>query len=119
MVAENTLIKFGFTEDENNVYLNKVFKNNTKLNELYIDVYNENPISHSPSLMLLLRTYNKNISIINKNNRLIFKKNDKFNTYIINVMMSKIKVFYKKASDDYVDFLLNVCDVWYKITIFI
>lgn len=119
MTIEQTFVKFGFIKDENNVFFNEVFKNNTKLNELYIDVYNENPINHSPSLMLLLRTCGKNISVVNENNRISFKKNDEFNTCIANLMISKIKTFYKKVSDNYVDFILNVCNVWYKITIFI
>lgn len=119
MTIEQTFVKFGFIKDENNVFFNEVFKNNTKLNELYIDVYNENPINHSSSLMLLLRTCGKNISVVNENNRISFKKNDKFNTCITNLMISKIKTFYKKVSDNYVDFILNICNVWYKITIFI
>lgn len=117
-MTKKTLMKLGFVKDEDNVYFNKIFKNNARLNELYIDIYNKNPIDHS-SLMLFLRTYDKNVLIKNENNRLIFKKNDKFNTYIINIIISEIKVFYKKVSDNFVDFLLNVCDVWYKITIFI
>lgn len=118
MSFENAFTKLGFVKDENNACFNKVFKNNIGLNELYIDIYNENPISHSSS-MLLLRTYDKNISVINKNNRFILKRNDDFNTYIVNVVTSKIKIFYKKTSDNYVDFLLNICNVWYKITVFI
>lgn len=119
MTIEQTFVKFGFIKDENNVFFNEVFKNNTKLNELYIDVYNENPINHSSSLMLLLRTCDKNISVVNENNRISFKKNDEFNTCITNLMIPKIKTFYKKVSDNYVDFILNICNVWYKITIFI
>lgn len=119
MITEKTLNKFGYAKDANNVYFNKVFKNNTKLNELYIDVYNENPINHSSPLMLLLRTHDKNVLIKNEDDRFIVEKNDKFNTKIINILSSKIEVFYNESSNYYVDFLLNVCNVWYKISIFI
>lgn len=118
MVAEKTLTKLGFTKDEDCTCFDKMFKNNTVLNELHIDIYNENPVNHS-SLMLLLRTFDKNVLVKNDNNRLILEKGDKFNTYIINIMVSEVKTIYKKMSNNYVDFLLNVCDVWYKITIFI
>ena len=44
MVTDNTLLKFGFSKDENNHQLKKALKNNIKIKQIHIDIYTENPL---------------------------------------------------------------------------
>lgn len=117
MVTKHTLIKFGFVKDENNLKLKEALKNNVKLKEVHIDIYPENPLISPTSFMLLLRATEKDITIYNDNNRLILKKYDKNKTHIINVLFSKITESFLKISDGYFEFILNIQNIWYKITI--
>ena len=120
MVAEKTLTKLGFTKDENNTKLNEVFKDNIKLKEIHIDVYPTNPlISSSTSFMLLLRTIEKKMLVKNSGTRLVFKKNiDSCDTYFMNVLVSEIKECYYKTINDYSEFILNIQNIYYRITVF-
>lgn len=117
MVAEQTLMKFGLTKDEKNLQLKKVFKDNIKLKEIHIDIYPENPLcTSSKPFMLLLRTIENKITVINDDNRLILC--DKFETYLMNILFSEIKECYYKDFSDYVAFILNIQNIYYQITIF-
>ena len=110
-------MKFGFVKDENNLQLKEVFKNNLRLKEIHIDIYPENPlISSSAPFMLLSRIIEKNAMVYNDEDRLILIRNDKFNTYFMNVLFSEIKGCYK---DTYVssEFILNIQNIWYRITV--
>lgn len=120
MVTEKTLIKFGLVNDENNLQLKKVFKNNIKLNEVHIDIYPENPLINSSSpFMLLLRTIEKNALVLNDGDRLIFKKNDdKFETYIMNILFSEITECYYKLTNRYSEFIINIQNIYYRIIVF-
>lgn len=115
---KNTL-NFGFVKDENNLQLNKVFKNDNKLKEIHIDIYPENPlVSSSVPFMLLLRTIGKKIIISNDNERLILKKNiDGYETHFINVLLSEIKESYFMYDSVYSEFILNIQNIWYRITV--
>lgn len=117
MVAENTLMKFGFAKDKDNCQLEEVFKNNLKLKEVYIDVYPENPLSSSASFMLLLRTHEKNVIVLNDDIRLILKKNDRYENYFMNILFSKITECFFKITDGCYEFILNVQNIFYKITV--
>ena len=116
MIAE----KFGFAKDENNVQLKEVFKNNLKLKEIHIDIYPENPLaSSSAPFMLLLRMIEKKVIIENNSNRLILKKNiDRFNTHLMNVPLSEIKDCLYRCSNGCCEFILNIQNIYYKITVF-
>ena len=118
MITERTLMKFGFVEDENNFQLKEIFKNNFKLNEVHLDIYPENPLASSAYFMLLLRTNEKNVTVSNNGERLVLTKSDKYKTQIINVLFSEIKECYYK--DTYVtsEFILNIQNIWYRITVF-
>ena len=120
MVAEQTLIKFGLTKDCNNSKLKKVFKDKTKLREIHIDIYSENPIvTSSTPFTLLLRTIEKKVVVSNDNNRLILKKNvDKFETHFMNVLFSDMAECYYKICDGYFEFILNIQNIYYRIIIF-
>ena len=121
MVIENVIAKFGFKKDENNnSKLNTIFEDNTKLKEIHIDIYTSNPlVSSSTPYMLLLRTIEKKMLIKNSGNRLVLKKNiEGCDTYFMNVLLSEIKECYYKDSHGFFEFILNIQNIYYKITVF-
>ena len=120
MVTKDILTKFGFVKDENNTKLNEVFKNDIKLKEIHIDVYPTNPlISSSIPHMLLLRTIQNKMFVKNSGNRLVLKKSiDGYDTYFMNILLSEIKECYYKGSDDFFEFILNIQNIYYRITVF-
>ena len=117
MVDENTLMKFGFIKEEDGSQLKQNIKDSSKLKEVYIDVYPESPFVSSDSFMLLLRTSEINATISIDEGRLVFKKNDKCETYFMNVLISKITECFYKICEGYSEFILNIQNIWYKITI--
>lgn len=119
MAAEKTMMKLGFKKDENNAKLNEVFKDNIKLKEIHIDVYLTNPLVSSPlPHMLLLRTIEKKMLVKNSGTRLVLKKNiDGCDTYFINVLLSEITECYYKTVDGYSEFILNIQNIYYRITV--
>ena len=121
MVTENTLIKFGLIKDENNLKLKEVFKDRAKLKEIHIDTYPENPlINSSAPFILLLRLIEKKMMISNDGERLILRKIvDNFDTHFMSVLFSGIaECYYKTISDDCFEFVLNIQNIYYRITIF-
>lgn len=121
MVIENTMMKLGFKKDENNnSKINEVFKDNIKLKEIHIDVYPTNPITSSPTpFMLLLRTIEKKMLVKNSGTRLVLKKNvDGCETHFMNVLFSEIAECYYKVVEGYSEFILNIQNTYYKITVF-
>lgn len=118
MVTENTLEKFGLVKDNNNSKLKELLKDNKRLKEIHIDIYSENPlITSSSPFMLLLRTIERDVMISNDNHRLIFKRNDGHNTYIVNVLLSEIGECYYKISGKFFEFILNIQNIYYRITV--
>ena len=117
MVAEKTLMKFGFVNDENRLHLKDFFKDNLKLKEIHIDIYPDNPLEPSKSFMLLLRTSESNAIASNDGKRLILKKNDKHEAHFMNVLFSRTTECFYKISDRYSEFILNVHNIYYKITV--
>lgn len=120
MVAEKTLTKLGLTKDENNTKLNEIFRDNAKLKEIHIDVYSSNPlVSSSTPFMLLLRTIEKKILVKNSGTRLVLRKNVSYcDTYFMNVLFSEITECYYKIVGDYSEFILNIQNTYYRITVF-
>ncbi len=118
MVAEKTLIKCGLTKDKNNSKLKEVFKDNTKLREIHIDTYSENPlITSSEPFMLLLRTIEKNAVASNDDNRLILKRNDTYKTHFMNILFSEIAECFFKVSESCCEFILNIQNIYYRVTV--
>lgn len=119
MVTDKTLRKFGLTKDVHNLKLKEVFKNNTKLKEIHIDVYPENPlITSSAPFMLLLRTIEKNAIVSNDESSLILKRNDEYKTYFMNVLLSEInECYYKTNGWSYSEFIINIQNIYYRINI--
>ena len=76
MVTENILMKYGFVNEKDYSKLIEIIKNTTRLREVHIDTYPENPLLSSDSHMLLLRTVEKKARILVEDDRLIFKKDD-------------------------------------------
>ena len=109
--------KFGFINDENRLRLKEFFKDNSKFREIHIDMYPNNPLESQNAFMLLLRTSEKNAITSNDGDRLILKKNDKFETHFMNVLFSKMTECFCKVSDGCSEFILNIQNVYYKITI--
>ena len=120
MAAEKTLMKLGFVKDEDNFKLNEMFKDDIKLKEIHIDIYPTNPlVSSSTPYMLLSRTIEKKIFIKNSGTRLVLKKNiDGYDTYFMNILLSEIKECYYKDSNGFFEFILNVQNIYYRITVF-
>lgn len=117
MVTENVLAKFGFVKEENDLRLKEMIKNGSKLKEIHIDVYPENPLVSSNPFLLLLRTTESNAIVSVDNDRLILRRDDKYETHFMNVLISKISECFSKICDDYYEFILNIQNVYYKITI--
>ena len=121
MVAEKILTKLGFQKDEdNNLELNKIFKDTVKLNEIHIDIYPTNPLVSSPMpYMLLSRTIEKKVLVKNNGSRLVLKKSiDGNETYFMNVLLSEIKECYYKNSGGFFEYILNIQNIYYRITVF-
>lgn len=115
MITEN----FGFIKEDVYLYLDKIksLNNSMQLKEVYIDVYQENPLISSSCFTLILRTFEKNATILVKDGRIIFERNDVCRTHFVNVIASKITECFSKISDNYYEFILNVQNIYYKITI--
>lgn len=123
MTAEQTMqtiTKLGFAKDENNKKLNEIFKDNAKLKEVHIDCYPTNPLISSPlPYMLLLRTIEKKMLVKNSGTRLVLKKNiDSYDTYFMNILLSDIKECYCSVSNGFSEFILNIQNIYYRITVF-
>ena len=119
-MAENTLMKIGFVKDESNLQFNKVFKNKVMIKDIYIDVYPENPaIAPTIPFMLLLRMVGKKIIVDNNGDRLILNgKVDGIETHFMNIVLSKMTECYYKIGSGYTEFIINVHNIFYKITVF-
>lgn len=113
-------MKFGFARDEKNTKLKEVFKDSVKLKEIHIDIYPTNPlVSSSTPYMLLLRTIENKILVKNDGTRLILKKNvDNYSTYFMNILFSEIKECYYNGSNELSEFIINIQNIYYKITVF-
>lgn len=118
MVTENILTKYGFVNEKDYSKLIEIIKNTPRLREVYIDTYPENPLLSSDSHMLLLRTVEKRAVILVEGDRLIFKRDDAYGTHFVNVLISKIKECFSKMTGDCDEYILNVQNIYYKITVF-
>ena len=115
MVTKETLVKFGLKE-KTALQLKEVLKSFTNLQEVYIDIYPENPlINSSTPFMLLLRTTDKNVLVENDKERLILKRNDEYNTYLMNILYSEINECYVKCTRHSIELIINVQNIYYKI----
>ena len=117
MTMENTLMKFGFVKQEYDSQLKELLEGSVKLKEVHIDAYPENPATSSTSFMLLLRTSEKNVTVLIDKGRLIFKRNDNQDTYFMNILLDKIIECFSKITDSCSEYILNVQNIYYKITV--
>ena len=117
MVTENVLMKFGFVKEENDLRLKEMIRANRKLKEIHIDVYPENPLLSSNPFLLLLRTSEANATIVIDGDRLVMKRNDKYETHFMNVLIPKITECFSKICENYSEHILNIQNVYYKITV--
>ena len=115
---EDTLMKYGFVNEKDYSKLIEIIRNANRLVEVHIDAYPNNPFVCSDSHMLLLRTSEKKARILVEDDRLIFKRNDIYGTHFVNVLISKIKECFSKMTGDCDEYILNIQNIWYKITIF-
>ena len=118
MTTENILMEFGFIKEEDGTQLKQRIRDTGRLKEVHIDVYPENPFTSSNSFMLLLRATEANATISIDEGRLVFRKNDKYETHFMNVLISKITECFYKICEGYLEFILNIQNVYYKITVF-
>ena len=118
MVTNETLMKFGLAKDTDNLQLKKIFKSDSKLKEVHIDTYPDNPILNSSEpFMLLLRTIEYNVDVISDCERLILRKNDKYGTHFMNILFSKIEECYYKNYSEFHEFIVNIQNIYYRITV--
>lgn len=111
-------MKFGLAKDNNNSKLKEIFKNNSKLKEVHIDIYPDNPlITSSEPFMLLLRTIENNAAVLIDNDRIVLKRDDTYGTYFMNILFSKITECYYKTFDNFSEFILNIQNIYYRITV--
>ena len=69
--------------------------------------------------MLLLRTIEKKMLVKNSGTRFVLKKNvDGYDTYFMNVLLSDIRECYYNVSNGFSEFILNIQNVFYRITVF-
>lgn len=119
MVTEKTLAKFGLIKDKNNLQLKEILKNDLKLREVHIDIYPDNPlITSSEPFMLLSRIIEKNAIVLSNEDRIVLKKNDKYGTYFINILFSKITECHYKFSGNCHEFILSIQNIYYRMIIF-
>ena len=118
MITDKTLTKFGLTKDEDNLKLKEVFKNGSRLKEIHIDIYSENPLVESTApFMLLSRVIENDIRVTNDDDRLILKKNSGFEICFMNILFSKITECCYKIFDNYSEIIINIQNIYFKITI--
>ena len=119
MVTEQDFTKFGFVRRKMNLSLNKS-ESIFKLKEVYVEVYQESPFDSSASFMLALRASEKNATASLGFDRIVLKKNDTNETHMINILASKVTDCYYKGCPDYTygEFILNIQNIWYRITVF-
>lgn len=117
IITDKTLKRIGFAKDENNSKLKEVFKNNLRLKEIHIDIYPSNPMLSSGEFMLLLRTSENNAVISNDGSRLILKKSDKNETHFMNILFSNILECFSSMTERCCEFVINIQNIYYKITI--
>lgn len=119
MVSEQDFIKFGFVRREMNISLDKS-ESIFKLKEVHVEVYPENPFDSSATFMLVLRASEKNATASLGFDRIVLKKNDTNGTHMINILASTVDKCYYRGCPNYTygEFILNIQNIWYKITIF-
>jgi hypothetical protein len=109
---------FDFIVDNKNKQLKRFFKKNTKLKEIHIDTYSGNPlIVPSTTFVLLSRAIENNAIVLSNEHRIILKRNDRYNTYLVNIPFSKIEECYWKEFDGVSEFILNIQNSYLKIAI--
>ena len=118
MVTESTLMKFGFIREKNELRFKEMVRNDSKPKEIHINVYPENPLASPTSFMLLLSASESNATISIDDDRVILKRNDAHKTHFMNVLIPMITDCFSKISDDYYEVILNIQNIYYKITVF-
>lgn len=118
MVTEDILTKYGFVNEKDYSKLIEIIRNADRLIEVHIDTYPENPLLSSYPHMLLLRTVEKKARILVEDDRLIFKRDDMYGTHFVNVLISKIKECFSKITGDCDEYILNIQNTYYRITVF-
>ena len=117
MITESVLATYGFVNEKDYSKLIEIIKNTTRLIEVHIDTYFNNPLVCSDSHMLLLRTVEKRAMILIEDDRLIFKRDDAYGTHFVNILIPKIKECFSKRTGDCDEYILNIQNVYYKITV--
>ena len=112
------IFKLGFTSDDKNLQLEETFKDGEKLKEIHIELYPNNPIESQTPFKLFIRTMGKNVKVSNDGNRLILKSSDRFETHIMNILLSDItECLVEEVEGRYRTFVVKVQEIWYKITV--
>ena len=118
MIAEKSFMKYGFINDIEKTKLKEILKDKIILKDVHIDIYPENPLNSSTLFMLLLRAYEKNVKVLNDNNRIVLIKNNKDKTCIMNILISKITECLFRIYENSIEFILNIQNTYYRVTIF-
>ena len=62
-------------------------------------------------------TIENNAIVLSDGNRLVLKRNDRYESYFINVLFSEITECYYKISEGSSEFILNIQNIYYRITV--
>ena len=117
MVTENVFAKFGFVKEENELRIKEIIETRNKLKEIHIDIYSENPLISSGAFMLLLRMSESNAMVAIDGDRIVLKRDDKYGTHFMNVLIPKVTECFSKICESYSEYILNIQNVYYKITV--
>lgn len=117
MFEKQALMQLGFIKDEDNSWLKQILKDDTKLKEVYIDTYPNNPLISFTPHMLLSRTVEENIIVSNNGYRLVLYKSDRYKSHIMNVVFDEITGYFHKNYNDCFEFVLNIQNTYIKLTV--
>lgn len=118
MSVEKSFIKYGFVNDICNYKLKEILKNDAKFKMVNIDIYPENPLGKSTLFMLLLRSSNNNVKVFNDGDRIILFKDDIDKTCFMNVLITRINECFFIDYDKYIEFVFNIQNTYYRLTVF-
>ena len=108
---ENYCKKYGFVSDDTKIEFKHILNHN-RFKTLRIEAYTLDPY------MLLLRTIERNVSIVIEDGRIIIRKMDKYNTSIADILFDRIAdCIIKKYNDTQYEIIFAVHNIYYKLLI--
>lgn len=104
----NKLIEYGFTVSTDTSTFNDTFAGK-KFSKIHVDTYNNKPY------MLFSRIRESNIKIALEDGRILLRSRD--NTVLVDVPLDGICEFAVKKCEKYYQYVVSICNVWYKVIV--